>query len=149
MLLKAARGEVPAPLKLNEVFISRADSALNSHRSRAVTVHVSLSPMLLSLSVCLALPVDRKKLKWDFFLSPPLPPFFFFLHLLYSLPQVLSLSFSLHNPFSLLFSPGGDCLQLCRPSCSLSHRRGESVTECVRRQAGERSETARHWKVLE
>lgn len=35
-------GEAPAPLKLNEVFISRADSTLNTARSRAVTVNVSL-----------------------------------------------------------------------------------------------------------
>lgn len=35
-------GEAPAPLKLNEVFISRADSILKSARSRAVTVNVSL-----------------------------------------------------------------------------------------------------------
>ena len=35
-------GEAPAPLKLNEVFISRADSTLNAARSRAVTVNVSL-----------------------------------------------------------------------------------------------------------
>lgn len=34
--------EAPAPLKLNEVFISRADSTLNTARSRAVTVNVSL-----------------------------------------------------------------------------------------------------------
>lgn len=36
-------GEAPAPLKLNEVFISHADSTLNTARSRAVTVNVSLS----------------------------------------------------------------------------------------------------------
>lgn len=35
-------GEAPAPLKLNEVFISHADSTLNTARSRAVTVNVSL-----------------------------------------------------------------------------------------------------------
>ena len=34
-------GEAPAPLKLNEVFISHADSTLNTARSRAVTVNVS------------------------------------------------------------------------------------------------------------
>lgn len=34
--------EAPAPLKLNEVFISHADSTLNTARSRAVTVNVSL-----------------------------------------------------------------------------------------------------------
>lgn len=34
--------EAPAPLKLNEVFISHADSILSTARSRAVTVNVSL-----------------------------------------------------------------------------------------------------------
>lgn len=33
--------EAPAPLKLNEVFISHADSILSTARSRAVTVNVS------------------------------------------------------------------------------------------------------------
>lgn len=44
-------GEAPAPLKLNEVFISRADSTLNTARSRAVTVNVSLQSICCLFSL--------------------------------------------------------------------------------------------------
>lgn len=43
--------EAPAPLKLNEVFISRADSTLNTGRSRAVTVNVSLQSICCLFSL--------------------------------------------------------------------------------------------------
>lgn len=49
--------EAPAPLKLNEVFISHADSTLSSNRSRAVTVNVV---PLQYAPVCLVLPVGLK-----------------------------------------------------------------------------------------
>lgn len=44
-------GEAPAPLKLNEVFISHADSTLNTARSRAVTVNVSLQSICCLFSL--------------------------------------------------------------------------------------------------
>lgn len=52
-------GEAPAPLKLNEVFISHADGTLNTARSRAVTVNVPLQ----AFTVCLAPPLCLKETK--------------------------------------------------------------------------------------
>lgn len=56
-------GEAPAPLKLNEVFISHADGTLNTARSRAVTVNVPLR----AFAACLASPPCLKETKgWSF-----------------------------------------------------------------------------------
>lgn len=53
-------GEAPAPLKLNEVFISHADSTLNTARSRAVTVNVSLRSVCCLFSLANG-PEGKKK----------------------------------------------------------------------------------------
>lgn len=53
-------GEAPAPLKLNEVFISHADSTLNTARSRAVTVNVSLRSICCLFSLASG-PEGKKK----------------------------------------------------------------------------------------
>lgn len=55
-------GEAPAPLKLNEVFISHADSTLNTARSRAVTVNVSLRSVCCLFSLANG-PEGKKKNK--------------------------------------------------------------------------------------
>ena len=92
-------GEAPAPLKLNEVFISHADSTLNTARSRAVTVNVSLQSIRCLFSLangpertkgqtfscyfsCISLAQSLPFLTPDFFFSisyfcphhPPPPP---------------------------------------------------------------------------
>lgn len=71
-------GEAPAPLKLNEVFISHADSTLNTARSRAVTVNVSLQRIHCLFSLANG---PEKNQRMDFFMlyfmlcSHPVPPF--------------------------------------------------------------------------
>lgn len=57
-------GEAPAPLKLNEVFISHADSTLNTARSRAVTVNVSLRSICCLFSLANG-PEEKKKTPED------------------------------------------------------------------------------------
>lgn len=137
--MKAARGEAPAPLKLNEVFISRADSALNSHRSRPVTVNVSLSPMLLSLSVCLALPVGMKKTKVGFLsLSPP-PPFLFLPPSpLLSPPSSVFLFLSPPPLLSLLLPWWGLSPAVLSQSFSKPQKRGECNRVCQKTGRGEK-----------
>lgn len=135
--MKAARGEAPAPLKLNEVFISRADSALNSHRSRPVTVNVSLSPMLLSLSVCLALPVGMKKTS-GFFLSPPSPFHFLPPSPLLSPPSSVFLFLSPPPLLSLLLPWWGLSPAVLSQSFSKPQKRGECNRVCQKTGRGEK-----------
>lgn len=56
-------GEAPAPLKLNEVFISHADSTLSTARSRAVTVNVSLRSICCLFSLANGPEGEKKKKK--------------------------------------------------------------------------------------
>lgn len=74
-------GEAPAPLKINEVFISHADSTLNTARSRAVTVNVSLRSLRCLFSLADG-PGRTKRthffmLFFHAFLTPDLPSFSF------------------------------------------------------------------------
>lgn len=87
-------GEAPAPLKLNEVFISHADSTLNTARSRAVTVNVSLQ----SIRCLFSLANGPERTKGQTFscyfsrISPAQPPHFS--HLVFPRLLFLSLTFA-------------------------------------------------------
>lgn len=91
-------GEAPAPLKLNEVFISHADGTLNTARSRAVTVNVPLR----AFSACLASPLCLKETKgWSFHAI---------FHALHPLPLSISHTWFSPSPFTI------SCI------CPISHR---------------------------
>lgn len=91
-------GEAQAPLKLNEVFISHADSTLNTARSRAVTVNVALQ----SIHCLFSLPTGPEKTKGHtfscyFFPCIALTHFTFFTPGLLS-PFFLSILHLYHHP---------------------------------------------------
>lgn len=91
-------GEAPAPLKLNEVFISHADSTLNTARSRAVTVNVSLQSIRCLFSLANGPERTKGQTFSCYFSCISLTQSLHFSHLVFPRLLFLSLTFLYHHP---------------------------------------------------
>lgn len=87
--------EAPAPLKLNEVFISHADSTLNTARSRAVTVNVSLQSICCLFSLANGPERTKGQTFSCYFSCIPLAQSLHFSHLVFARLLFLCITFSI------------------------------------------------------
>lgn len=136
-------GEAPAPLKLNEVFISHADSTLNTARSRAVTVNVSLQSIRCLFSLANGPEKTKGQTFSCYFSCIALTQSLHFSHLVFSHLLILSLTFvpsptatqTPHHQAPLPVFPAGESLCIVVSSWIWKPHSGVNVSEVWQQQS--------------